>query len=76
MKYYFVFCKEELLLLKTAEGKYTVPLCEEPPTEVKPWTNLMTITPMADGTPVVTYRVDTPVETVSCQLSANDTFEM
>ena len=75
-KYYFVFCKEDLLLLKTAEGGYTIPLCEEPPTEVKPWTHLMNITPMDDGTPVVTYRVDTPVETVNCQLSANDSFEM
>ena len=76
LKYYFVFCKEDLLLLKTEEGGYTIPLCEEPPTEVKPWTHLMNITPMDDGTPVVTYRVDTPVETVNCQLSANDSFEM
>ena len=75
-RYYFVFCKEDLLLLKTAEGEYTVPLCEEPPTEVKPWTHQMTITPMDDGTPVVTYRVDAPVETVNCQLSVNDSFEM
>ena len=74
--YYFVFCKEDLLLLKNAEGEYTIPLCEEPPTETKPWTHLMNITPMDDGTPVVTYRVDTPVETVSCQLSENESFEM
>ena len=76
LSYYFVFCKEDLLLLKNAEGEYTIPLCEEPPTEVKPWTHQMTITPMADGTPVVTYRVDAPVETVNCQLSANVSFEM
>ena len=33
MKYFFVFCKEDLLLEKTAEG-YTIPLLEETPTEV------------------------------------------
>ena len=84
--YYFVFCREDLLLLKTAEGGYTIPLCEEPPTEVKPWTHLMNITPMADGTPVVAYRVDKPIETIrsasllgaskNCQLAAADSFEM
>jgi NAD+ diphosphatase len=36
MTYYFVFCKEELLLEKLPDGSYTIPLCEEPPTEVKP----------------------------------------
>jgi NAD+ diphosphatase len=61
MIYYFVFCKEDLLLEKTAEGEYTIPLCEEPPTEVKPWTHLMNITPMDDGTPVVTYRIESPL---------------
>jgi len=60
-RYYFVFCKEDLLILKTAEGGYTIPLCNEPPTEVKPWTHLMNITPMDDGTPVVTYRIESPI---------------
>ena len=59
-KYYFVFCKEDLLLELTPDGNYTIPLQEEPPTEVKPWTNMLNISPMADGTPVVTYRVDSP----------------
>ena len=59
-KLYFVFCKDELLLQPEADGTLTVPCQEEPPTEVKPWTHLMDITPMTDGTPVVTYRLDTP----------------
>ena len=59
-KYYFVFCKDELLLEQRPDGTYTIPLCEEPPTEVKPWTHQMTITPMDDGTEVVTYRIDNP----------------
>ena len=57
-RYYFVFCKEDLLLEQTANGTYTIPLGEEPPTEVKPWTHQMTITPMDDGTEVIAYRVD------------------
>ena len=59
-KLYFVFCKDELLLQPEADGTLTVPCQEEPPTEVKPWTHIMDITPMTDGTPVVTYRLDTP----------------
>ena len=59
-KLYFVFCKDELLLQPEADGTLTVPCQEELPTEVKPWTHIMDITPMTDGTPVVTYRLDTP----------------
>ena len=58
--YYFVFCKEELLLEKTADGGYTSPLQEEPPVEVKPWTNVMNISPL-DGTAVKTFRIDNPI---------------
>ena len=64
-KYYFVFCKEDLLLEKKAvsgstEVSYTIPLQEEAPTEVKPWTNVLNITPL-DGIEVKTYRIDAPV---------------
>lgn len=59
-KFYFVFCKEELLLEKTADGSYTIPCQEEPPVEMKPWTNVMNITPI-DGVEVKTFRVDNPV---------------
>lgn len=59
-RYYFVFCKEDLLLEKLPDGNYTIPLQEEPPTALKPWTNVMNITPL-DGTEVKTYRIDTPV---------------
>jgi NAD+ diphosphatase len=64
-KYYFVFCKDDLLLQPLADGSYTIPLQEKPPTEVKPWTHLMTITPMDDGTPVIAYRIDSPSEVLS-----------
>lgn len=60
-KYYFVFCKEDLLLEKTADGGYTIPCGEHPPTEVKPWTHMMNVASMDDGTEVRTYRIDAPV---------------
>lgn len=59
LTYYFVFCKDSLLLEQLPDGTCTVPLCEEPPTEVKPWTTVLNVTPMADGTPVKTYAIDT-----------------
>ena len=60
MKYFFVFCKEDLLLQRVADGTYTIPLQEEPPTEVKPWTHVMNITPL-DGIEVKTYCIDNPI---------------
>ena len=57
MRYYFVFCQEDLLLEKRPDGTYTIPLCDEPPTETRPWTNVMTISPMDDGTEVRAYRI-------------------
>ena len=57
--YYFVFCKDSLLLEQQADGTCTVPCREEPPTEVKPWTTVLNVTPMDDGTEVKTYTIDT-----------------
>ena len=59
-QHYFVFCKEDLLLEKTPDGGYTIPFQEEPPTEVKPWTNVMSVTPL-DGIEVKTYKIDHPI---------------
>ena len=59
-RYYFVFCKDELLLEKLGDGSYTIPLREEPPTEIKPWTTLLNITPLGD-TEVKAYSIDSPV---------------
>ncbi len=60
-KLFFVFCQEDLLLEKTVDGGYTIPLQDEPPIDVKPWTNVMNLTPMEDGTEVKAYRIDSPV---------------
>lgn len=61
-RYYFVFCKDDLLLEKRADGTYTIPYQEEPPTEVKPWTTVLNITPL-DGAEVKTYSIDAPSTT-------------
>ena len=58
--YFFVFCKDDLLLELLPDGTYTIPLCEAPPTEVKPWTTILNITPLGD-TEVKAYAIDTPV---------------
>lgn len=59
-KYYFVFCKGDLMLERLPNGSCTIPCQEEPPTDVKPWTNIMNIS-VFEGHEVKTYRIDTPV---------------
>ena len=61
MKYWFIFCKTDLLLEKKADGTYTIPCSEESPIELKPWTHVLNITPMADGTEVKTFTIPEPV---------------
>ena len=56
-RYYFVFCKDSLLLQQQPDGTFTIPLCDEPPTAVKPWTTILNVTPL-DGIEVKTYSVD------------------
>lgn len=58
-RYYFVFCKESLLLEHLPDGTFSVPMGEEPPTHLKPWTTVLNVTPMPDGTEVRTYAIDT-----------------
>lgn len=59
-KYWFVFCKGDLLLEKTSDGRYTIPYQKEAPTPLKEWTNVHTITPFGDDD-VRTYTIDGPV---------------
>ena len=58
-KYYFVFCKDDLMLERTGEDTYTIPLQEEPPTEIKPWTTILNITPL-NNIEVKAYSIDAP----------------
>ena len=59
-RYWFVFCKTDLLLEKLPNGTYTIPQGEEPPVEVKPWNTIHNITPFEDAE-VKTVRIDQPV---------------
>lgn len=59
-KYYFVFCKGDIMLERLEDGTYTIPYLEQAPTEIKPWTNVMNISPLGDRD-VRTYRIDTLV---------------
>ena len=43
-KYWFVFCKSDIVLVKHHDGTYSVPLSEYPPIAVKPWTTVHHIT--------------------------------
>lgn len=67
-KYYFVFCKGDLLLERLADGSFTIPCGEEPPTEVAPHANVMDVATL-DGVEVKTYRIDEPV-------AASERYEM
>lgn len=59
-RYYFVFCKGELLLERKEDGTYTIPLVTEPPIMTKPWTYILDVTPL-DGVEVKAYSIDSPV---------------
>lgn len=60
-KYWFVFCKDDLMLQRTADG-YTIPLSEVSPVPLHPWTPVMDIAPMKeDETGMRAVMLDTPV---------------
>ena len=61
MNYWFVFCKDDLLLERQADGTWNVPFQEEPPVPLKPWTTVHDITPPLHSEAVKTYRVEQPV---------------
>ena len=59
-KYWFVFCKTDIMLKKESEH-YTIPLSEEPPVTLHPWTHILNVTPMEDGTEVKAVMIDQPI---------------
>lgn len=60
-QYWFLFCKTDLLLQKSADNTFTIPLAEECPIALKSWQKPHNISPMDDGTPVKAVLVDAPV---------------
>lgn len=61
--YWFVFCKDELLLVCEENGTYKVPLSAEPPVPLADWHTLQSLAPL-NGVPCVAVRVDRPVTDV------------
>lgn len=59
-KYWFVFCKTDIMLKKESEH-YTIPLSEEPPVTLHPWTHVLNVTPMEDCTEVKAVMIDQPI---------------
>ncbi len=70
---YFIFSKSDLLLQRLPDGTLTIPSGDEPPVKTRAWTHIMTIAPMADGTAVRTFRIDSPqsLEVTSPELQAD-----
>lgn len=59
-RYYFIFSKNSILLQKQPGDAFTIPLADEVPIATHPWTHVLTIAPMADGTEVRALSVDNP----------------
>ena len=59
-KYWFIFCKTDIMLEK-AEDSFSIPLSEDCPIPLHPWTHVLNITPMEDGTEVKAVMIDQTV---------------
>lgn len=62
--YYFIFCKDDLLLQRQPDDTHTIPCTAEPPIEIKPWTHILNVATMEDGTQVKAFKVDSPLSLV------------
>lgn len=58
--YWFVFCKDDLLLQKNADGTYTIPYSEEPPVALAEWHKVHRIAPLGECA-CRAVRIDIPV---------------
>lgn len=59
-RYYFIFSKNNILLEQQPNGTFTIPCAEEVPIGIHPWTHVLNISPMDDGTEVKALMVDDP----------------
>lgn len=62
MAYYFIFSKTDLLLKRQADGTHTIPCSDDIPVKTHPWTHIMSVSPMEDGTEVYTFKVENPMQ--------------
>ena len=58
--YWFVFCKDELLLQRETEGRCTVPYGAEPPVKLAEWNTVHRLTPL-EGRECRAVSIDMPV---------------
>lgn len=73
MTLYFIFSKSDLLLEKQQDGSYAIPCTEDIPVKIHPWTHIMKITPMEDGTEVRFFNIENPdkLEVTDARLKEN-----
>lgn len=60
--YFFIFCKNDLVLQKLPNGTYTIPQADTCPIKLNEWQHIHNITPMDDDTDVKTVMVDDPLQ--------------
>lgn len=60
-KYWFLFCKTDLVLQKLPGGAYTIPRGEKAPIELKEWQTIHNISPLDNGDEVKAVMIDTPI---------------
>lgn len=60
MTLWFIFCNTELMLVHYDDGSYGIPSGKQPPVMPQPWQTVHNISPMADGSIVKTFLIDTP----------------
>lgn len=60
-KYWFIFCKNELLLEKRDNGEYTIPSWNELPDTIVTSGIIHNISPLEDGSTVKAFTTDKPV---------------
>ena len=58
-RYHFIFCRNGVLLERLADGTYAVPLAEEPPADLPPVSNVISVT-APDGAEAAVWRVLDP----------------
>lgn len=72
-RYFFVYCRDELLIEQQADGMFSVPLREQPPTEVKPWTVMLNVATL-NGMEVKAYGIDAAATIADSQTTEALTF--
>lgn len=56
--YWFIFCKDRLLLERDKDGNYTIPFTTHSPIKPQSTTNILNIVPFEDGCPIKAFATD------------------